>query len=203
MSTTHEFIRGFPPSFIMKTKKITLIDTSKDYSYEDYLEYCKESETEPAPDCSEEFHHWCSQMRSNEIEDFCINMQYSKLDCPLVLTGELGLWFGKRTIEPKVFESKDLIYKKRSTGAHSFREPSIVRILDACIFNGNIEDFSVTWENNKLKIAAHHHDGTNNYEVRKLNAKGLQAYERAKVRFESPEPREWWYARVKYEDLSL
>ena len=187
----------------MKTKKITLIDTTADYSYSDYLDFCSETETEPAPDCSDEFYQWCSRMKADAIEDFCTNMRYSHLDCPLVVTGELGLWFGKRTIVAKVFESKDLSDRKKGNGTQFFNNPSIMRVLDTCVFNGSIEDFSVVWENNKLTITAHHHDGTNNYEIRKLNAKGLRAYERAKYRMEEPEPAEWWYAKVKFQDLAL
>lgn len=93
-----------------------------------------------------------SQNFDFELECFMDNILYSNYEKDCVVCGSLGLWFGRREIEPKRFSClSDAI---RAT----FAKADYVEVKQV---NGHIE------------VTASHHDGNNYFKIYLLNEKGL------------------------------
>ena len=83
------------------------------------------------------------------------NLSCSSLkDAPVVVTGVLGLWDGKHTIEPKVFSNLN-------------------DALAAC--GEDCDDFKI-WEDGygNLLYEGYHHDGHNHFCIKRKTSKGLR-----------------------------
>lgn len=139
----------------------TLFDnytTNVEAELEYFKDYCEANEIEFPADAenSNEFYEWQSESLAiawddliNEIE----NDKDSNVIC--VVTGSLGLWHGRRDIEPKVF-------------------PSLKSAINECV--ANMDYVILTEDEGVIKVEAIHHDGRNNFEIHKLNKKGFIAY---------------------------
>lgn len=139
----------------------TLFDnytTNIEAELEYFKDYCEANEIEVPADAenSNEFYEWQSESLSiawndliNEIE----NDKDSNVNC--VVTGKLGRWNGTAEIVPKAF-------------------PSLKAALYTCVFN--MDYVIVTEDEGIIKVETIHHDGRNNFEIHKLNGKGLEAY---------------------------
>ncbi len=143
---------------------ITLIDTynrnPKDY-IEDFKLWCEDcgySYTGEDEDdlvakddwgISIKFMAWYYDNCQIEEQDFWDNlkdaMENRCLDC--VVTGQLGLWDGRKSIVPVCMELMDAIYK--------------------CLKDA--EYYAISIENNVMVITNCHHDGTNKFEIRLVN----------------------------------
>lgn len=75
---------------------------------------------------------------------------------PCVVTGQLGLWHGNVTIEPKVFDN-------------------IYGAVMACVHN--MDYITIKQINGYIEVNCTHHDGTNVFEIHLLNNKGIKATE--------------------------
>ena len=82
---------------------------------------------------------------------------------PFILFGSLGLWNGRPSVCKIVKDMSDL--------GSAFKDTDLSNIV--------IYD-----ENGHLHIQASHHDGTNCFELRKLNKKGIAYYERHEDEFD-------------------
>lgn len=125
---------------------------------EDYKEHCEINEIEMPTNAenSTEFYEWQSEMFSMEWEDLLDNIESDwNNDVNCVVTGKVGRWNGTFEIEPKAF-------------------PSLRIAINTCV--SNMDYVIVTEDEGIIKVEAIHHDGRNNFEIHKLNSKGLEAY---------------------------
>lgn len=136
------------------SKKISyvVIDTTDNYNYESYLEYCEDMDIEPADKNSNRYYEWVSDMMEMDFDDFVANMKYSEIaNTPCVITGSLGLWYGRPEINPVFMDNlSDAIMK--------------------CI--NNMDYFKVEMINGVINVYGYHHDGTNCFEIYPLSKKG-------------------------------
>lgn len=137
--------------------KITYLDTYNDdgLTYEDYKEWCEEMEREPCGEDSGDYYDWLRDEVDINIECFFSNLRYEKgkVQNRCVISGRLGLWNGRPTIEPVMCE--DL-------------EEAIRKCWGDCC------DVIVELENGVVKVEGLHHDGRNYFEIRPLTARGAQ-----------------------------
>ena len=92
-----------------------------------------------------------------EWDDLFANLKYSKnADKPCVITGSLGLWYGKPSIEPLVCEDIESAIRKCAN---------------------NMDYVIVKQVNGHLEVTGIHHDGSNHFEIHILNDKGIRAKE--------------------------
>ena len=126
--------------------------------FEEFKEYCMDNDIDHTQynEDSEYFHNWIYDTLSIEWDDMMSNIKYDKhnnVDC--VVVGSLGLWDGRHDIDAKHF-------------------PTLDRAINACISGC---DYVIIIENEGvINIKGIHHDGTNNFEIHKLNAKGYDAH---------------------------
>ena len=131
-------------------------------NYTEWFGYFKEHCADNGIDFSQynedstEFHNWVYNTLEMDWDDFKINLKYDKennVDC--VVTGSLGLWYGTRDINAKHF-------------------PTLQEAINACITG--CDYITITEEDGTIFVKASHHDGTNQFEIHKLNAKGYDAH---------------------------
>lgn len=107
---------------------------------------------------------------TDKIEDFIMNMTCARdkadellRNCPVVVSGTLGVWNGTHELAPTVFKNF---------------ESALFACLRDAIYADIYKEFS------KLIIRNMHHDGTNVFELRFLNTLGESRYlEGADVKF--------------------
>lgn len=139
----------------------TLFDnynTNIEGSLEYFKEYCEVNEIEMPNDAenSNEFYEWQSEMLSIAWNDLLDNIESDKNnDVNCVVTGTVGRWNGTFEIVPTAF-------------------PSLRIAINTCA--SNMDYVIVTEDEGIIKVEAIHHDGKNNFEIHKLNSKGLEAY---------------------------
>lgn len=129
----------------MKNKEYTLIDTYNDLEYQDYLENCEFNGIEPAIDGSEDFYNFCHRQKELDIEDFFNNLKYCK-DLPScwVVTGSLGLWYGRPEVNQIIYDDLEEVIRK---------------CIDHC------DMFIVVKKGNTIEVSGWHHDGRNDFEI--------------------------------------
>ena len=186
----------------MQPNRITFIDTRELPSYEEYEMWCEDMGKKPKKETTEHFRNWQSREQAMRIDDFFSNLSFSKIDNPLVITGELGLWDGTHDINPVVARSVNLITETYKDGSiHTrYENPSIKVAIERCLGSDTL-DFKVVWENKGIHVYAWHHDGCNHFEIHKLNINGYRALDAADRRLQEPEPQPWWYGKILYDDV--
>ena len=130
-------------------------NTNEKDLYEIYKENCELNERPIAGENSNDFWEWVADQQSMEWDDLMFNLESAECNVNCVVTGSLGLWNGRRGIEPKAF-------------------PSLKSAIYACV-NGC--DYAIiTEDDGEILVKVIHHDGNNNFIIRKLNKEGLEAY---------------------------
>jgi hypothetical protein len=105
---------------------------------------------------SERFLNWLYDSLSMDWDDLMTNIKYDKnnnVDC--VVVGSLGLWDGRHDIDAKHF-------------------PTLDRAINTCV--SGCDYIIITENEGVINIKGIHHDGTNNFEIHKLNDKGYDAH---------------------------
>ena len=93
-----------------------------------------------------------------EYNNVLQDIKDSEITGNYIITGSLGLWFGRRQIIP--------------VGVFSTPYEAI---MGCC---GSSDDLRIYTEAyNKLVVEAIHHDGVNKFEIRQLNTAGLKQYD--------------------------
>jgi hypothetical protein len=170
----------------MSKKQITLIDTyNSGLEYSDYVEYCELNEITPEPEGSNDYYEWEAEENQRFVEDFFENLRYVKFDTPVIITGSLGLWNGRKEIYPLVVESTD--------------KPSLYNAVQKCI-NG-MDDFKVELSEGEIVVHGYHHDGTNIFTISKLSKKGIDPVLRAVEDGKHLQIKNYWIGKITETDL--
>lgn len=185
----------------MQPNKMTFIDTREEPLYSNYVEWCELNNLKPKKDTTEHFKKWQAREVEAWKEDFIENISWSKLDKPLVITGELGLWDGKHEIKPLLVRSIGYGERKRSDGTLCYSMPALRVAIEMCIEGA--DDYRVSWYDKGIHIETWHHDGCNCFEIHKLNINGYRAVEAADRNMYEPEPQNWWYGKILLKDIDF
>jgi hypothetical protein len=182
----------------MSKKQITLIDTyNSGLEYSDYVEYCELNEITPEPEGSNDYYEWEAEENQRYVEDFFENLRYVKFDTPVIITGSLGLWNGRKEIYPMVVKSKD--YEQRKSGKWAYKYPSLYNAVKKCI-NG-MDDFKVELSEGEIVVHGYHHDGTNIFTISKLSKKGIDPVLRAVEDGKHLQIKNYWIGKITETDL--
>ena len=136
-----------------KEKVYVLCDTTEIPSYDSYVEYCKDClECEPSGENSEGYWNYVSHMNEMEYDSMRENMTYSEqCQCPVIITGELGLWNGKHEIYPMHCNT----------------------LYDAILrCSRNADSVKVEYQDGAVRVYSYHHDGCNVFMIHKLSKRG-------------------------------
>lgn len=126
--------------------------------FEAFKEYCMDNDIDHTQydEDSERFINWLYDSLSMDWDDLITNIKYDKnnnVDC--VVTGSLGLWDGRHDIDAKHF-------------------PTLDKAINACV--SGCDCIIIAENEGVIDIKGIHHDGTNNFEIHKLNDKGYDAH---------------------------
>ena len=126
--------------------------------FEAFKEYCMYNDIDHTQynEESERFINWLYDSLSMDWDDMMINIKYdnnNNVDC--VVTGSIGRWNGTFDIEAKHFSTLE-------------------NAINACV-NG-CDYIVITEDDGTINVTAIHHDGTNSFEIHKLNSKGYDAH---------------------------
>lgn len=183
----------------MSKKLFTLIDTSNNFNltYEDYVENCAINNCTPDTENSDDYWNWISETSNMYIDDFFTNLRCMKNDDPVIITGSLGLWNGRKDIYPVLMESTG--WEKDQTGKCSFAENALSKAIKKCI--SGMDDFKVEYSEGVIVVHAYHHDGTNIFEIHKLSTLGKKAAFNASDNGKRINPKGYWFAKYNESDL--
>lgn len=142
-----------------KITSFTIYDSSVDYSYEDYVSYCKDNCEKPQTEDSDAYYDWVGIMRNDDYYDFIEGIKYIEgYDEPCIISGKLGLWDGEHEIQPVPMTS-------------------LLSAIHKC--NGqDIEAIEVKFNKGAIEVEARHHDGTNHFTISRLTEVGYSIAER-------------------------
>lgn len=126
--------------------------------FEAFKEYCMDNDIDHTQynEDSERFLNWLYDSLSMDWDDLMTNIKYDKdnnVDC--VVTGSLGLWNGRHDIDAKHF-------------------PTLDKAINACV--SGCDCIIIAENEGVINIKGIHHDGTNYFEIHKLNEKGYDAH---------------------------
>jgi hypothetical protein len=170
----------------MSKKQFTLVDTmDSGLTYSDYVDFCAANEITPAPEDSNDYYEWEGEETQRLAEDFFENLRYVKFDTPVIITGSLGLWNGRKEIYPMVVESTD--------------KPSLYNAVMKCV-NG-MDDFKVELSEGEIVVHGYHHDGTNIFTISKLSKKGIDPVLRAASEGKHLQIKNYWIGKITETDL--
>ena len=182
----------------MSKKIFTLLDTTEILEYADYVNFCEDNEITPEPEDSNDFWNWVNEERSLDIDDFLTNLRYAKInEEPVLITGSLGLWNGRKEIYPMLIESSE--YEQRKDGSWKYKNPAIMKAIQKCM-NG-MDDVKVEYANGEIVVHGYHHDGTNIFTIHKLSKKGKRTAFNANEKGKQIDPKPYMFGSFSEEDL--
>jgi hypothetical protein len=183
----------------MSKKQITLIDTyNSGLEYSDYVEFCEANEITPEPEGSNDYYEWLAEENNRYVEDFFENLRYVNFYTPVIITGSLGLWNGRKEIYPVVVESSGYDYNERS-GKFEYKQPSLYNAVKKCI-NG-MDDFKVELSEGQIVVHGYHHDGTNIFTISKLTNKSINSVLKAVNEGKHLQVKNYWIGKITETDL--
>lgn len=137
-----------------KHGKFTLATTefdTNDFCREDYEEYCEVNGMEPGDD--DDFYDWCREETDMNFEDDMDNIETCKeYNVPVLISGHLGLWWGKPEID-------------------AVRMESVIDAVHRCLRSADYGAL-IEWEDGEIHVYSYHHDGCNSFTIRALSKKG-------------------------------
>ena len=140
-----------------KHGKFTLLTTEIDtdaYSREDYEEWCEMNGIEPT-DNEDDFFDYCAEETRDNYESDMDNIESCReYKVPVVVTGTLGLWNGRRKIMPERFES-------------------VGDAISQCISRSDSISMYAEYNDGRILVDCYHHDGCNRFSIRALSKKGV------------------------------
>ena len=140
-----------------KNERVTWLDTYCEggYSYEDYKQWCEDNEVGADVEGGEDYWRWINEQLTWDVECFFDNLKHTKgiVQQPCVISGTLGLWWGKPAIKEVMCDSLGEAVKK-------------------CW--GDCDAVQVTSKGGVVYVVAMHHDGDDCFEIRPLTERGAE-----------------------------
>ena len=126
-----------------KKKEFIIYDSMEELPYEDYVEFCKDNNIEPALEDSVEYWKWVCQLRNDYYDDLMANLSWTKIDYPLMIVGDLGLWDGRHSIVPVPIVSEGYGRKFHTSDYVGYEVPSMKAAIKKCCEGNSILDVDV------------------------------------------------------------
>lgn len=184
-----------------KNADILLYDSMEDFNYEEYIDYCELNGIEPDAENSKGYWDWVYEQRDLRASDLQANLDYTRIDYPLMITGTLGLWYGHPDIVPVPIVSNGYGERVFHDGHKGYANPSLKIALNKCI--RTCDDVDIHLEEGCIKVVGHHHDGRNVFYIRKLSKKGILAVESAERHGRECKPKDWWFCKIKLDEIEF
>lgn len=123
--------------------------------FEEFKDYCECNDIDHTQydEDSQFFLDWIYDTLSMEWDDLMANIRCSNANTACVVNGSLGLWDGRHDIDIKQF-------------------PTLEKAINACI--SGCDYIIITENEGVINIKGIHHDGTNHFNIYKLNEQGLE-----------------------------
>lgn len=184
-------------------KEFVLYDSREEFEYEAYVEFCEINGIEPDVEGSDDYWDWVCQTRNDYYDDMMTNLSWTKIDYPLMIVGDLGLWDGRHSIVPVPIVSEGYGRKFRASDYVGYDVPSMKAAIKKCCEGRGTLDVDVHYEDGLIKVCAHHHDGCNVFYIRKLSKKGIKGMQAAANKHEDCNPKEWWFCKIKRDEIDF
>ena len=138
-----------------KHGKFTILESevsTNGFDYEDYIDFCKENGIEPGNDS--DFFNWCAEETQANYEADMDNIKTcEQYNVPVLVTGSLGLWFGRPSIRPEKYDS-------------------VADAIIDCMNRSDCYDVHAEFNDGVILLDCYHHDGCNTFTIRALSEKG-------------------------------
>ena len=135
--------------FIILTSEVE----ASGFTREDYEEWCKDNGITPGND--DDFYEYCAEETQLNYEADMDNIEScSEYNVPVVVTGTLGLWWGRPEIRPERFES-------------------VADAIHRCINGSDCNEVFVEYNDGVITVDCYHHDGCNCFTIKALSKKGV------------------------------
>lgn len=138
-----------------KHGKFTILESevsTNGFDYEDYIDFCKENGIEPGNDS--DFFNWCAEETQANYEADMDNIKTcEQYNVPVLVTGSLGLWFGRPSIRPEKYDS-------------------VADAIIDCMNRSDCYDVHAEFNDGVILLDCYHHDGCNSFTIRALSEKG-------------------------------
>ena len=135
--------------------KFTILSSEVDtdaFDREHYMDCRKVYGIEPGDE--DDFYDWCAEETQANYEADMDNIEScDEYNVPVVLTGTLGLWWGRTVIRPERFES-------------------VADAIRRCIAR-DIDEVHAEYNDGVILVDCYHHDGCNSFTIKALSKKGI------------------------------
>jgi hypothetical protein len=139
-----------------KHGKITILSNEinlEDFERSEYEGWCEDNGITPGND--DDFFGWCADCVQNYYEADMDNIEScAEYNVPVVVTGTLGLWWGRPEIRPERFES-------------------VADAIHRCINGSNCVEIHAEYDDGVITVDCYHHDGCNCFTIKALSKKGI------------------------------
>ena len=138
-----------------KHGKFTILESevsTNGFDYEDYIDFCEENGIEPGDD-SDFFDYCAEETQANYEADMDNIKTCEQYNVPVVVTGQLGLWFGRPSIRPERYDS-------------------VADAIIDCMNRSDCYDVHAEFNDGVILLDCYHHDGCNCFTIRALSEKG-------------------------------
>ena len=144
--------------------KYTILDNRAEPSYDDYLTSLDDRGLDPYEDDVPDYDEWAADEAEDNYECDLSNIEWCRAyKVPVLIEGNLGLWWGTPTIEPVHCDS---VYE------------AIKRCID-----DDIDYVKAEYNNGVIEVYTTHHDGTNCFTIRQLSQKGIAKKDKENVEY--------------------
>ena len=139
-----------------KHGKFTLLNSEIDtdaFTREDYEEWCEMNDIEPTDDEDDFFDYCAEETQANYEADMDNIKTCEQYNVPVLVTGSLGLWFGRPSIRPEKYDS-------------------VADAIIDCMNRSDCYDVHAEFNDGVILLDCYHHDGCNSFTIRALSEKG-------------------------------
>lgn len=147
-----------------------------------------DTEEEPVPEYeSEGYWQFNEMVNCTEAENFWEDLRQSELnkaDTPFLVTGHIGWYNSHRKFRPFVTEG-------------------IFDAISDCLEVINADSCEVEFLDGAILIQAHHHDGCNWFEVRRLTEKGADKAADTLSRGKTVKPSPGWFRPLQLDEIDF
>ena len=138
-----------------KHGKFTILESEVDtnnFTREEYEEWCEDNELVPGDDS--DFFDYCALQCNAYYEADMDNIKTcEQYNVPVLVTGSLGLWFGRPSIRPERYDS-------------------VADAIIDCMSRSDCHDVYAEYNDGVILLDCYHHDGCNSFTIRALSKKG-------------------------------
>lgn len=168
-----------------KKKYVGILTTYVDdaLTRDDYEEFCDINDLEYDDD-EYSFEEWKREEANRTWEDDMCNLEYIMADDVFAITGKVGRWDGSRTI-----------CAQKITGLRN----AIKKCISDCYLDVEVK---LNVETGKVEFYGHHHDGTDCFEINRLNKNGIKWWEAKEYKDEWPiYPNDKWFKKIDRKEI--